>query len=255
MVVRTDIRTFREKSNNAIDDRTRAQSKVNGAKGLIAFTKTAKTESEERANPFTDLIADARRSLAKAKADLKETEKAMVKIDRRMNRTKYWIDGFKQVRLYLIDDTLAELEAVTQTLMASLGLDEWRVQYSIEKETKQGGSVSGINVNIFQPDVDKPIKWELFSGGEGQRLRLVGAFALAEVLLRRAGVACDFMVFDEPTRHLSSEGIRDTIETLIEQARDRQIFYVDHSAVENRRFAGRLMVTRGKAGASVRVVA
>jgi DNA repair exonuclease SbcCD ATPase subunit len=252
---RTDIKTFRDKSNDAIDARTRAQSKVNEAKAALAFTKTAKETSEDKDNPYASLIAKTRKDLGKAKADAKATEKEMVKVDRKMNRTKYWIDGFKQVRLYLIEDTLAELEAVTQTMLSSVGLDDWRVQYSIEKENKNGSTASGINVNIYQPDIDKPIKWELFSGGEGQRLRLVGAFALADVLLRRAGVDCDFMVFDEPTRHLSPEGVRDTIELLVDEARRRQIFYVDHQAVENRRFAGRLVVTRGPEGPSIRVVA
>lgn len=253
--VRADITTFRDKSNDAIDARTRAQSKVNEAKAALAFTKSAKVTSEEKDNPYASLIATARKDLAKAKADSKATEKDMVKVDRKMNRTRYWIDGFKQVRLYLIEDTLAELEAITQTMLSSVGLDDWRIQYSIEKENKSGTTASGINVSIYQPDIDKPIKWELFSGGEGQRLRLVGAFALADVLLRRAGVDCDFMVFDEPTRHLSPEGVRDTIEMLIDEARRRQIFYVDHQAVENRRFAGRLVVTRSAEGPSIRVVA
>jgi energy-coupling factor transporter ATP-binding protein EcfA2 len=113
----------------------------------------------------------------------------------------------------------------------------------MERETRTGTSV-GLHVAITKPGRDTAVKWEAFSGGEAQRLKLAGALALSETLLRSAGVRCDLMVLDEPTQHLSPEGVGDLIETLIELGRDRQLILVDHSARETRKFANVLTVVR-----------
>jgi len=247
----TDIRKFRNASNDAVDARTRAQGNVNRVKAELDAYKKVRTENEEKLNPYAALVATARLDLNNAKADKAALSKKLSKLDKRIGLTRYWIDGFKQVRLYLIDEVLAELEGVTQTLLSSVGLDSWRVRYDIDKETKTGTVKPGLNVSIFQPEFDRAVKWELFSGGEAQRLRLIGAVALSEVLLRRAGVKCELLVLDEPTRHLSPEGVRDTADFLIDRATRQQVFYIDHQAVDTNRMAGVLKVTRDENGARV----
>lgn len=242
-----DIRHFRDKSDSAIDKRTRSQSAVNELAAHIHALKNPTTQIVE--NPYTQMLHDARKAdkaLLAKEDDYKEvlrvaTEQAAL--------SKYWVEGFKNVRLYLIEDVLVELEEVTQNALAEVGLDDWRVEYDIEKDNKTGGSKPAISVYIFQPEYDDAVAWEDFSGGEGQRLRLVGAIALSEVLLRRAGVRCDLLVLDEPTRHLSPEGVRDTVDFLLDRSRDSQIFYVDHAATDSRRFAGSVRVTRDRDGA------
>lgn len=244
-----DIKRFRNASNEAVDARTRAQGNVNRVKAELDAYKKVRTENEEKVNPYAALIVTARQDLNDAKADKAALNKKLTKLDKRIGLTRYWIDGFKQVRLYLIDEVLAELEGVTQTLLSSVGLDSWRVRYDIDKETKSGTVKPGLNVSIFQPEYDRAVKWELFSGGESQRLRLIGAVALSEVLLRRAGVRCELLVLDEPTRHLSPEGVRDTADFLIDRANAQQVFYIDHAAIDTNRMSGVIKVTRDDKGA------
>lgn len=108
-------------------------------------------------------------------------------------------------------------------------------------------------MTILKPDLAKAVRWESWSGGEGQRLRIVGAIALSQVLLRRAGIECDLLILDEPTRHLSREGVRDVVDYLIDLGRDRQVFYCDHTAIENARFASTITVTRSHKGVTLDV--
>jgi DNA repair exonuclease SbcCD ATPase subunit len=166
---------------------------------------------------------------------------------------KYWIDGFKQIRLYLLQEMLEELTEVTQNILPDVGLAGWIVEYDIERETKSGSIATGLNVRILKPGMSKPVKWEAWSGGENQRLLIVGAIALADVLLRHAGIECDMLVLDEPTRHMSREGVNDLVEHLIELGRDRQIFYVDHQVVESNRFAHVLTITKDGEGSHINV--
>lgn len=242
-----DIRNFRERSNDAIDARTRHQSRVNELANEVHGLKNP--PASITVNPYTELLQDLRKVDSKQRAREENLKDDIAALEDKATLAKYWVDGFKNVRLYLIEDLLVELEAVTQTHLASVSMGDWRVEYDIEKETKAGTTRPGISVYIFQPEYDAAIKWELFSGGELQRLRLIGAVSLGEVLLRRAGVECDLLVLDEPTQHLSPEGVRDCVDFLVERARHGQVFYVDHTAQDNRRFEGTVRVVRDREGA------
>jgi ABC-type transport system involved in cytochrome bd biosynthesis fused ATPase/permease subunit len=103
---------------------------------------------------------------------------------------------------------------------------------------------------IKSPHNTAPVRWESWSGGEGQRLRLIGALALSEVLLARAGVEPNIEILDEPTEFLSAPGVRDLTELLAERARaiGRGIYYVDHVSRQSAQFTSVLNVVRGSAG-------
>lgn len=244
-----DVRKFRDASNAAIDARGRAETVVERLKAEIAALKS-QVKPDDEVNPYSELLAKARSQLKTIKEAIAEFETVLAATERKKTHTKYWVDGFKNVRLYLLQEVLDELQAVTQTLLPSVGLDGWEVLYSMERETKAGNVSTGLTVAI-KADGEQAVKWESWSGGEGQRLRLIGAVALSEVILRRAGVRCDMMVFDEPTKHLSPEGVTETIDFLIERGREQQIWYIDHTAVESTRFASVVSVIKDETGVHV----
>lgn len=243
------IARFTDKSNDAIDARTRAESKLANAKAELKAAKRQIAEIDQQPDPYAELLTTARQRLKTIKSDIKELSKAHNIKLRNYERAKYWVDGFRNVRLKLVDEVLQELQAITQTMLAEVGLDGWQINYAMERETKSGKISTGLNVSIFKPGMKSPVKWDAWSGGERQRLRLIGAAALSETLLRHVNVTCDVLILDEPTQHLSVEGVRDTCAFLIDRGRDHQVFYVDHQAIDNTRFAHTIMVTRDKAGA------
>lgn len=245
-------RDFRTKSNKAIDDRTYYQSRANETKYKLEGLR--KTVEAQQVNPYNALVQETRKQLKEHDGRAGDAEKKVESYARDRDLAKYWVEGFKTLRLYLIEDALAELESVTQSELASVGLDGWRVEFDIEKETKKGTS-SGLSTYVYQPEYDAPLPWDDFSGGEGQRLQLVVSVALSKVLLGRAGITCDLLVLDEPTKHMSPEGIRDVAALLAGLGRDRQVCYVDHAAVDSRRFAGTIRVVRDEKGARLSVEA
>lgn len=249
-----DIKHFREKSNEAIDERTRAQNRCNELKAQLDALLDRQDESQAEANPYAELLSVVKQRWKQAVRDERRMADDLAALNTRHKQARYWVEGFKLLRLQLIDDTLAEMEAITQTMLAAEGLDDWKVEYAIEKENKSGTTKPGITVNIYQPEYDRPINWDLFSGGEGQRLRLLGALALSQTLLSGAGIVTDFLVLDEPTRHLSPEGVLDTVDLLCDMGRDRQIFYIDHQAVQTNRFQGTVRVRRDRDGATFTIV-
>ena len=218
-------------------------------KALIKGLNQSIDERTEEQNPHRDQISILKRKLVKTKRECKEAKQDRDKLARMLERAKYWVKGFKDIRLYIVDEVLQELELTVNTLLDELGLAKWQVTFSVEKETKAGTVTRGLNVMIASAG-NTAARWEAWSGGEGQRLRLIGALALSEVLLNHAGIQPSLEILDEPTRHLSSEGVVDLCEYLADRAAQlgRQVWYIDHQATESSMFTTVRTVVKDKEG-------
>lgn len=204
-------------------------------------------------NPYRGQLQAARARKAQLDRDLRQRSEALVETSRRAERTKFWATGFKDLRLHLIEEALQELELATNTALIEVGLDGWAVKYDIERETQAGTVDRGLTIAIQSPESQGMVRWKSWSGGETQRLRLVGAMAFGDMLLRRIGIDLPLVWVDEAFRGMSETGIRDLIDHLAERARGygERIFLIDHAARESDRFAGVLSLVREPAGTRI----
>lgn len=209
--------------------------------------------AEAEKNPHRDAAAAARKRLKEIDAELKEGDTKAEKYEASVERAKFWAKGFRDIRLAVVDDVLDDLRETTAAVLEDLGLGEWDVDYATEHETKSGTTTRALAATVRAPGAPEGVRWEVYSGGEGQRLRLASALALGEVLLAHAGVRCDFRVLDEPTRGLSREGVRDLTEALADyaEAAGIRLFYVDHHGGDGLAFAGTITVIADDGGAHI----
>lgn len=212
----------------------------------------AKMETE--GNPYRKQAIDSKKQIEKWEAEKVRLQKEHRKLSRKEARSKYWIKGFKDIKLYIIEEVLQEIELAANALLEEIGLIGWRMSFSSEKETQAGTMMRGINVMILSPNNAKPVRWENWSGGERQRLRLIGALALSEVLLNHAGIEPDLEILDEPTRSFSGQGVRDLCDLLAIRAKQigRRIFLVDHNAIEGAQFSSVITVINDKNGSRIK---
>lgn len=207
----------------------------------------------EEANPHTEQLATLQGRRKELLADKASIAKDIAEASRRAERNKFWVKGFKDIKLQLIIDVLDELDLVTNSMLEEVGLVDWKIQYGVERETKSGTVQRALNVQINSPESKGWVKWESWSGGEKQRLRLIGALALSDVLLAHAGVQTNLEILDEPALYWSTEGVQELCAFLAERARQtkRSIFYIEHQAVESTHFAKVLTVVRDSKGAFI----
>lgn len=219
---------------------------------IITLTDIAR---KEEINPHREEIQTLRRKVQQHETELEALDKDIVTITRKMERSKYWVKGFKDVRLFIIEEFLQELELATNSMLPESGLIDWEVHYDVEKETKKGTVQRGLNVTVLSPRNREAVRWEAWGGGVGQRLRIVGALALADTLLAHVGIQNNLEILDEPTKHLSTEGVQDICAFLAERARqqNKNIFYVDHKAVESAHFSDVLTVVKTKEGSHIEI--
>lgn len=203
-------------------------------------------------NPYIGQVKDCMRKIKSTERKLSDLTEKRNRYARKIKRVGFWVKGFKDVRLFILREVLEELELVTNSMLVDVGLDGWSVHYAIEKETKSGSIKRGINVTIASPLHAEPVKWESWSGGESQRLRLIGALALSQVLLNHAGVEPSIEILDEPSQFLSDEGVSDLGDFLADRAKQlkRQIWYIDHHVVESTKFASVVTVCKDREGGS-----
>jgi DNA repair exonuclease SbcCD ATPase subunit len=207
-------------------------------------------EARQQVNPFSEQcdkldarLEELRNTRNQQRSDLKQAQVSL-------EIYSFWQNGFREIRLDQIDATLMELELSANRHSESLGLDNWEIQFATERETQSGTLSHKFTVYLFPPGQDKPVGWDNYAGGVSQRWQLAVTSALAEILLARAGIDTDFEILDEPTHHLSQEGIEDLIECLKTRARElnRRIYLIDHHALPLGSFDGSITVVRSQDG-------
>jgi DNA repair exonuclease SbcCD ATPase subunit len=162
----------------------------------------------------------------------------------------FWRQGFRRVRLFCLDQVLAELAVETRNSLSALGLNGWGMHYTTATENKSGSLRLGVQVEV-EPPGEAGQKFDVFSCGEAQRARLAASLGLASLVQRWAGVWWNTEVWDEPTNWLSGRGVDDLLDALDYRAetQDKSIMLLDHRSLAHS-FSETWMVTKDARGSS-----
>tara|TARA_R100001530_G_scaffold1886_1_gene3227 strand:- start:7126 stop:9018 length:1893 start_codon:yes stop_codon:yes gene_type:complete len=194
------------------------------------FVKSKDTINSED-NPFVKLKEENDKRLSKVKDDLKSLEKEFSELERKSKLYEFWVKGFKDVRLFVVSQALQEFEICINNNLQKLGLSEWEVKLDIEKETRGGKSIKrGFEVKVVSPYNNKSVPFKCWGGGVSQRLRIAGTMGLIDLIRSRTGSDWNIEIWDEPTQWLSSNGVDQLLELLMERAilSEKKLFLIDH---------------------------
>lgn len=223
-----NVHAAKLKRDGAIQDFNLSQAKINP---YLASHQKAKARKQE-----------LKESIEAAKAEAK-------KVESYIGGVKYWVESFKQIRLSIIDEALQELTFMVNAKAEALGLSGWHLGFETERETAKGEVRSKFTTLVVPPGHTEGVPLKSLGGGVLQRCQLACALGLADVLLHRAGLDCNLLVLDEPTRHMSEHGVSDLIDCLSELCGDeRTVFFIDHHHIDHGSFGGVLKVTKDDSG-------
>lgn len=206
-----------------------------------------------KSNPFNESLESLEYEIGVTKQHLGTANRASAFISEKAKQTEFWVKGFKEIRLFVISEFLAQLEAEVNNALIKLGLSGWMINFSVEKETKSKTIKKGFHVLIKSPHNKNLVPWESWSGGESQRLRLAGNMGLSNLILSQYGVMSDIEIWDEPSTHLGKEGVNDLLELLRDRAllNNKQIWIVEHNALDFGDFAGSALVIKNENGSYI----
>lgn len=239
------------------DDFTRECRKIENTifslkKDIETLNDKIKAEDKAR-NPYGFMLTQKRQGIEHLKAAAIKIQGEIDVINKDYEAVNFWNSGFKRVRLFLIEETIKQLEIEVNNNLANLGLTDWHVEFDVERENKSGGVTKGFTVLVYAPGHEQAVRYEAWSGGETQRLRLAGDLGLANLIMERAGLSSSFEAYDEPSEHMSQEGLNDLVETLAERAENTKkvILIVDHHSIEYGGFAGVITIIKDKNGSRI----
>lgn len=255
-ILETSEKQFQQRQDEAQLELNRLAPQVGALEAQIKALRADSEKEVQESNPLTAQITTLKRERAALGHQLKDLQRKCQILQVKASRAESWIRGFKEVALYEVDDVLRELELTVNAMLPQSGLQNWSVQFAVERTTGSGTIQRGLDVMITCPDNadgKRRVRWESWSGGEGQRLRIVGSLALSEVLLQRAGVVPSLEILDEPTQHLSPEGVLDLCEYLSDRADrlQRQIYYTDQQSVESAQFDSVVTISKTDQGSCI----
>ena len=193
-----------------------------------------KASYEKAINPFLPLKEDNIYAINKHSRLIVSCNEKIKEHEEILEPTKYWIKAFKEIKLSVLEEKLKELEIYINNTLNSFGIGDWKVILKTFSETKSGTIRNEFNILISSPLNDKPVPFECWGGGLGQRLRLATTLGLMSFI---QNTKVDFGVefFDEPTAWLSQEGIEDLLNILSNRANNesKKIFIIDHKSLTN----------------------
>ena len=204
-------------------------------------------------NPF-----DAQRTTLNARGEKLASEQVNAKAALGSTETEqgasvFWAKSFKELRLSLIEESLAQLSVEANSALVELGLKDWELQFDVERETKKGTLSKGFTILVRAPHMKEQVPWEVWSGGESQRLRVACSLGFAELICSRMGITPNVEFFDEPSQWLSEGGIHDLLQSLADRAerRGKVILLADHRALDFGGFAGTITVAKTAKGSEI----
>ncbi len=215
--------------------------------------EAAALSSEE--NVFAAEIKDLRANMKEVSGKKKAARDTIKELQAEKAAASYWVKGFKEIRLFLIEEALTLLEVEVNNNLLQLGLRNWKIEFDVERETKSGTISKGFQVFIKSPYNKEPVPWESWSGGESQRLRLAGNLGLSSLICAKLGIQSNILVLDEPTQHLTPGGVEDLLNFLENKARteNRQIWMIDHNALDYGGFTSVTQIVKSSAGSSINI--
>lgn len=245
---------FKEEIASIDEDARRTKAKISTVNAQLDNIAARLYEINAEINPYEKLLDDKRNNLLSVEASLTKNRKAFEELEGKHLATSYWSKGFKQIRLFIIEQAFQTLEIEVNNCLAQLGMVDWQVTFDVERENKLGGITKGFIVLIKSPSNPVPVRWENWSGGETQRLQLAGDLGLSNLIMHQAGLENCVEFYDEPSTHLSSQGMLALADMLHERAvTDRKAIWIaDHTSISNfGEFEGIITARKTKNGSCI----
>lgn len=199
---------------------------------------------------YGDLAKDKLEQLRRCNESIHKMEAELSSMQMATSCLSFWQKGYKEIQLFLMSEITSQLEMAYNSSLESFGMGRWKISITVENETKSGTLQHKFLVFIQPPGVESPVAWESFCGGESQRLRLACAFGTLDLIEQLTGIKWDFEVWDEPTQHLSEEGMEDLIGILSQRAltANKQVWVIDHRRLQYASVNYRVHVARTSDG-------
>lgn len=249
------IRLNEEKANKIKSDLESLKNQVKGKKDL--FEQSIKTidreilsynslieKKKKETNPFIEKEKERKENIKKIGIVIRGYSTEIAKLETEKKYYEIWTTGFKKIRMMLFETMIENLETLIQSFMSKYS-SELSVVLTTERETRSGTIKDEFHIGIVDSDGIE-LSYEMYSGGEKQKVRLSIARALAQFIKDDCGIEFNIIAFDEPNESLDDAGKETNFETFQElsEKENKCVLVTDHDANFKDRFSTTITVVR-----------
>lgn len=180
-----------------------SDSKSSLLEGSISSTEKEITDLKEQVNPFIEKERNRKAQLLITEDRLEEIQEKISSRREILNALIYWKESFKKIQVLLFEESISSLESILQDILSQYS-SEISVGLSLDRETKSGSVKTEINIVISDREGSR--SYEMYSGGERQKIRLSLALALSQLIQNIGDQSFNFIAFDEPNSNLDHVG-------------------------------------------------
>jgi DNA repair protein SbcC/Rad50 len=228
-----DIEIINTKKNNT---EIELKTQIKSLKSMIDLETNKINPYIEREENRNNSIKQLGKTIRDGKTDLADlTEEKMY--------YEIWVDGFKKIRMGIFEGMVDHLESLSQTYLSKYS-SELNVKMATERETQSGTIKDEFTIMVID-DKGREMSYEMYSGGEKQKVRLAISRALAQFISDDCNVDFNFIAFDEPNDALDDAGKEANFDTFEELAGlGKTVLVTDHDANFKDRFETNITVIK-----------
>jgi len=198
---------------------------------------------ENRVNPYKKQEEERKSTLFDLVKQSKDIKTDIEALNQETQYYRFWVDGFKSIRISLFGIMLDRFQSFAQDLLSQYS-SELQIQFSTERETRSGTMKEEFDISITDSS-GTTLSYEMYSGGEKQKIRLSIAMALASMIKDDCGKDFNFIAFDEPNDALDEVGKEVNFEVFTKLAMGgKAVLVTDHDSIFKDKFDYSIMVVK-----------
>jgi len=211
------------------------------------------TARKNEVNPFLEMEEKRKRRIKELGSEIREVNKEIGNLEAQKKYYDFWVEGFKKIRMMVFDTMIAQLEHLAQGYLSQYS-SELNIVMTTERETRSGTVKDEFHISIVDSNGDE-ISYEMYSGGERQKIRLSISRALAQFIREGCGVDFNIVAFDEPNDALDDVGKDTNFETFQElsDTEGKIVLVTDHDSLFKDRFDYNILVTKENGESTIHV--
>lgn len=217
----------------------------------IETTRQRIRQLETESNPHETSLERINQTLLEQTQQLADHQEVHRNTESIISGLDYWKTHFPNIRLMILEEIIQELELHLNMALSKLGMQDYSVKLSTERELKSGEAKRELTLTTTRNQIE--IDSDSLSGGERQRFRLASAIGISGLVKGRRGIDWNMTLLDEPSLGLSAEGIQDMLEYLKNLSEGQVVVLAEHRIADFGHFDGVWTAVKGQDGNSMLV--
>jgi DNA repair exonuclease SbcCD ATPase subunit len=241
----------KESINDALYEITTMESNLKRAKTDYAESKVALRDLQAETNPWTTKIEEERTRQGEIEAKLKELTLEVKDLRDREPYLKFWVEAFGDngIKSFIFDVICSGLTEKSNSYLNKLSNGEISISFDTQKKLKSGEVREKFDCQVITNG--EAVDYKAYSGGEKTRISRAVDLGLSKIMSDQYGSEFNFVLFDEQTSYLNSEGRTLFFNLLRDLAKTQAVYVIDHDDALKAKFDQVIKIAKTREGSQI----